>query len=223
MTYASVRGTLTAGSTPTIVPATGTQGCVILVPMPPPDPSYGSYYHVLAYLGVNAGPTTVTLPPRTVADREILLVDLPDGVSTPLAEIAAAITEGGYRGLPQGIGQQPANFSIAPNPPTLLAGASYASPPADLLAGALGTLLLVPEGPPAGSDYGSFYSVLAYLAANGTVALPNGTLMTTIKLPPVAGIIRLDLLNGIFTPSTEIAAAITAGGSGGPPPGVGGT
>jgi len=212
MTYASVRGPLTPGATTMIVPATGTLGFVILVPATPPAGSlYGTYYNVLVYVGISAGPTAVTLPALTVAGN-ILVVDLPSGVAKPLAEIAAAITKGKYGGVPQGIGPQPAFTSYAANPQLVPPGALYAVSPA---AGALGTVLLVPEGPPAGSGYGSFYTVLAYVSASASA--------TNVSVPDVIGVLSLDLPNGIFTPSTEIAAAITSGASGGPPTGVGPT
>jgi hypothetical protein len=216
MSYASVRGKLTPGMTTTIVPATDTLGYLVLVSgAPPAGSNYDAYYNVLVYIGVDAGATKITLP-AIAAGGLILLVDLPNGIGTSLAEIAAAITDGGYGGVPQGIGPQPTFASYASNPTDLAGGTSYAFPPAAtaVAAGTPGTLLLVPQSPPAGSDYGSFYTVLAYVATNTT---------TAIALPSVAGILRLDVPNGIFTPSTEIAAAITTGGSGGPPTGVDGT
>jgi hypothetical protein len=101
MAYASVRSKLVAGSLTTVTPTAGMQGCAVLVPQTVPlGSSYGSYYSVLMYIGFNAGATPVQLP----GVQGILLVDLPNGISTPLTEIAAAITSGGSGGPPSGVG-----------------------------------------------------------------------------------------------------------------------
>jgi hypothetical protein len=91
------------GSINIITPLTsgGFAGCMVLVPAtPPPGTDYNSYYYVLAYLHEDAGPTAVELPNI----EGILLVDLPQGLDTPLATIAAAIPANLSPGPPSGVG-----------------------------------------------------------------------------------------------------------------------
>jgi hypothetical protein len=208
MAYATVRGTLNAGALATVVPASGTLGCAVLVPgVVPAGSAYSSFYDVIAFLSIDAGATQVQLP--NVAG--ILLVDLPNGVSTPLSEIAAAVTAGTPAVAPTGIGPQPTDVAAYASVLSILSSNSLVT--VTPVAGTLGCLVLVPSVP--AGNYNSYYTVLAYIGA--------GAGATQIQTPKPAGILLVSLPNGICTPSTEIVAAITAFGSGGPPTGVGGT
>jgi hypothetical protein len=72
--------------------------------------------------------------------------------------------------------------------------------------GACGTAVLVPNG----QDY---YFVLIYIAGE-----EGGV---TVSLPPVQGILVMDLPEGFFTPASDINQAIQNGTGGGPPGTVG--
>jgi hypothetical protein len=79
----------------------GYAGCMVLVPTSvPPGSNYNSYYFVLVYIRHSAGPTAVQLPNV----QGILLVDLPQGIGTPLEVIEAALNAGVSPAPPGGVG-----------------------------------------------------------------------------------------------------------------------
>ncbi|HEY1690535.1 MAG TPA: hypothetical protein VGG39_00150 [Polyangiaceae bacterium] len=210
-----------AAGSPTLTPPANA-GCAVLVPEPSP-PNYSSYYRVLAFLGADSSPTTTTIavPASKVAGRDSLRVDLPTGVSTPLAEIGAGIFQY-LEGLtpplppnaPTGFGPIPATYGFGTQRAIVNGAVSSPytlTPPAG---GALGSAVLVPVSAD-GSNYAAFYMILAYLDATAG--------NTALTLPAVDGILVLDLPNGIYTSTSEIAAIIDNNGGGGPPTGADGT
>jgi hypothetical protein len=221
MASASVAHPLPPGPTSLTPPANA--GCVVVVPEAPPA-NYSSYYRVLAFLGASSQPssTTIQVPAGQVKGLQSLLVNLPGGVSTPIAEVGAAIyqylvglTPPVAPNAPTGFGPIPASFGFG----TLRAivngtdpkNTSYTlTPPAS----ALGSAVLVPVSA-TGSNYASFYMVLAYFDATAGA--------TVVALPTVPGILVVDLPNGIYTPTTEINAIIANNGGGGQPSGADGT
>ena len=175
---------------------------------------------MLAFLAATSQPTTTTIqvPPSQVPGLQPLLVNLPNGVSTPLAEIAAAIYQ--YQQTqpvpivaPTGFGPIPAAFGFG-SEQSIISGTDPKQNPYLLKPVALGSAVLAPL-PTSGSIYQSYYLVLAYLDATAGA--------TSIQLPSVPGILIVDLPNGIYTTSTEIVAIATNGGGGGPPGGANGT
>ena len=218
MASATVAHALTPGPANITPPANA--GSVVLIPEVSPTPHYSSYYRVLAFLGALSQPTTTTInvPASPVANLQPLLVNLPNGVSTPLAEIGAAI----YQYLvslsvppnaPTGFGPIPTHFGFG-SLRTIVNGSVPASSPYSLSPAKLGSAILVPV-PPKDSIYQSFYMVFAYLD------LTAGA--TNIQLPSVPGILVVDLPNGIYTTTSEINAIAANGGGGGQPGGADGT
>jgi hypothetical protein len=89
------------GANNNIVPSANYPGCFVLVPTPPPNADYNSYYYVLCYLRQSAGSTSVALP----NEAGILLIDVPDGMGTTLADLADAIESQVSPGPPTGVGK----------------------------------------------------------------------------------------------------------------------
>lgn len=65
----------------------------------PADSPYNGYFKVIAFVGVAATATTLTLEPGTYVH-----IALPHGFITPLAEILAVATNAGSGGPPGGVG-----------------------------------------------------------------------------------------------------------------------